>query len=865
MNTGAGEPRAALADDAAGATRVRPPEPWWPKATAVAWIVGVAAGRGIDVFWWWFAVAALGVAAAWRFRRTSHRFSWRAAVVVTLVGLGACWLGLRQVSPGGATLARYLADDGTLAELEGVIVDGPTLVEGTSGSFAAFGYEAPATRFELEVDTIHTADGPTDTAGLLVVSLDTADHRLRLGQRVRCRGWLAPIGPPQNPGDFDYRAFVAERGVVGRLGMSNPGNWDLLEEPTLAGRLWGPASWVTQIRRDVARRAGWALGLGMGDDPQTLGLLQTLLLGDTAQDIHTLRERFREVGLAHILSISGAHLGILMGLVWLLARLIVPHPSRAAVWVLAILGLYLLAVPLRVPIVRASIMAGIFFAGVASGRRPSANTLLALAALVVLVWRPSDLFTAGFQLSFVTVWALLRFVEPVSKTIWPEPLVAQADAARTDFRSWIARRAADYAAVSLVATATAMPLVAYHFQMVNPLAVVLSLLALPVLTAVLALGYLKVLCGLVLPSLALVLSGPLRWAGRVLTLLVEEAAGWPGSALRLVHEVNAGWAAAGLVVAWLWFGGFFRRRKAAGALALGVVIGWGVWHEAPRAGAVLRGDDTAHLDAAASLSMLAVGDGSCFVLRSEGQTLVFDCGSQPYPLIGRRSVVPTLRKMGVKRVDVLVISHADLDHYNGALDLVDALPVGEVWVSADVPEDARAHPTRATAFLLAQLAERGLLPRTVVRGERRRLGGAELEVLWPPREGWEAAKNNDRSVVLDIEVAGRRLRLNGDIQEDAVVALLEANDELWADVTDLPHHGSFVDSSERWLDAVDPAIVLQSTGPVRLRRDRWADLIRDRAITRMVSDRDGMSTIHVMPDATLQTETFRSAAEAPPP
>ncbi|CAN0491405.1 unnamed protein product, partial [Laminaria digitata] len=473
-----------------------PPEPWWPPAVAVAWIVGIAAGRGVGAFWLWFGVAGLGLLAAWRVRRSASAFPWRAAVVVALVGIGACWFVLRTTLPGDSTLARYLADDGTLAQLEGVVIDGPTLVEGTSGSFAAFGYESPTTRFELDVDTIHTAAGPTGVTGRLVVSLDGADHRLRLGQRIRCRGWLAPIGPPQNPGDFDYRAFAAERGVVGRLGMTHRDNWDLLAEPTLTGRLWGPASWLAGLRRHVAQRAGWALGLGMADDPQTLGLLQALLLGDTTQDIDALRERFREVGLAHILSISGAHLGILMGLVWLLARLLVPHPPRAALWVLAILGLYLLAVPLRVPIVRASIMAGVFFAGVASGRRPSANTLLALAAIVVLVWRPGDLFTAGFQLSFVTVWALLRFVEPVSKTLWPEPLVAPTHAAGLDFRGWIARRAADYAAVSLVATATAMPLVAYHFQMVNPLSVLLSLLALPVLTAVLAFGYLKVLCGM---------------------------------------------------------------------------------------------------------------------------------------------------------------------------------------------------------------------------------------------------------------------------------------------------------------------------------------------------------------------------------
>lgn len=760
-----------------------------------------------------------------------------------------------------------MASDGTLAELEGVIVDGPTLVEGTSGSFEAFGYEAPATRFELNVDTIHTTGGPADAVGLLVVSLDEADHRIQLGQRVRCRGWLAPIGAPQNPGDFDYRAFVAPRSVVGRLGMTNRGNWDLIAEPTITGRLWDPASWLANLRRHVSHRAGWALGLGMADDPQTLGLLQTLLLGDTTHDIDTLRERFREVGLAHILSISGAHLGILMGLVWLLARLVVPHPPRAALWVLAILGLYLLAVPLR-----ASIMAGIFFAGVASGRRPSANTLLSLAAMVVLVWRPSDLFTAGFQLSFVTVWALLRYVEPVSKTIWPELLVPQTNAAGPDFRGWIAQRAADYTAVSLVATATAMPLVAYHFQMVNPLSVVLSLLALPVLTAVLALGYLKVLCGLVLPSLALVLSGPLRWAGRVLTLLVEEAAGWPGSAVRLVYELPWTWTLAGLLVAWLWFGGCFRHRRVAGALAIGVVIGWGVWYESPRAGTVLRGDGAVHLDAAATLSMLAVGDGSCFVLRigeaeknsGGGGTLVFDCGSQPYPLIGRRSVVPTLRKMGVKRVDVLVISHADLDHYNGVLDLVEAMPVGEVWVSADVPDDALAHPTRATAFLLAQLAERGLSPRTVVRGEKRLLGGADLEVLWPPREGWEDAKGNDRSVVLSVAVAGRRLLLNGDIQEDAIATLLDAGVDLRADVADLPHHGSFVASSERWLDAVQPAAVLQSSGPARLRRDQWETLIESRGLQRMVSTRDGMSQVHVMPNGDLISETFRSSESAEP-
>lgn len=828
-----------------------PPEPWWPTAAAAGFVGGIIASSWIDSFLWWGCVAVCGLlwlALGWLQKKSpATTVAWLAV----MAGLGGAWTIARQPDPVGPTLTAYLQEDGTLAELEGVVVSEPYLGQGTAGPFAAFGYESPNTRFELQVDRVWADRGPAAAEGLLIANLKVADHRLRLGQRIRVRGWLAPIGPRMNPGDFDYAAFVAERGVVGRLSMASRGNWDLLEPPGVATQFWGPASWLQRFRGWTAERAAWSLGLGMGDDAQTLGLLQTLLLGETRADIDTLRDRFRDVGLAHILSISGAHLGILMGLVWWITRLFVPHPPRAALLVLAVLALYLLAVPLRVPILRASVMAGLYFTGIASGRRLGANTLLSLAALIVLAWRPSDLFEAGFQLSFVTVWALLKFTGPVSRTLWPEPLI-EAQVPGADFREVLARRAADTVAVSVVATATAMPLVAYHFQMVNPLSVVLSVLALPVLTAVLGLGYLKVLVGFVLPSGALVLGGPLRWVGGMLSSLVEIAATWPGATVRLSYVLPGWWVAAALAVVWLWFAGWFRARRVAGGLALVVVVGVVVWIEQPGAGRVLRVDhevEMAH-DPAAELFMLAVGDGSCFVLRvqdssGDDRVLMFDCGSQPYPLIGRRSVVPTLRQVGIDRVDVLVISHADLDHYNGTLDVLDAIEVGEVWVSADLPDDARLHPERATAFLWSELQRHGFSPRTVTRGDRQRFGDAELDVLWPPAEGWGGAKGNDRSVVMSVRIAGRRLLLNGDIQQAAITTLLDRGQDLAADVADLPHHGSFVEASERWLDAVEPRVVLQSSGPARLRRDRWAAVLQDRGIPRRVTDQSGMVCVTV--------------------
>ncbi|MEM6458910.1 MAG: ComEC/Rec2 family competence protein [Planctomycetota bacterium] len=848
----------------------RATESWGVRAGALAFAAGIAGGAWCPAFGVWFVVAGLGLLGCWR--------GWRrVGLCLAVVGLGGSWSVLRAGGAADAAGPWVLGSEPALAEVEGVVSRPAVTWAGTAGPFAAFGYEPPRTSFEVRLDRVRTAGGWREVPGrvFLRVRMRESEHRVRPGQRLRLRGWASAIGPPKNPGEFDYRAAMAERGVVGRISLVSRGNVDFLAEPGWRAWLLGPGSAVGRFRGAVAARAGEALRVGMADDPQTLGLLQTLLLGRTVQDIDVLRERFRAVGLAHLLSISGAHLGILMGLAWLVARGLVPRPGRAAAWVLAVLGLYLLAVPWRVPIVRASVMAGLFFAGLAAGRRTGAETLLAVAALGLLVWRPGDLLTPGFQLSFVTVWALLRFTEPVSRVLWPEPLIPDP-AAGVAPRGW-PRWLADAAAVSVVATATAAPLVAHHFSMVNPWSVLLSVLALPPLTAVLALGYLKVVVGVVVPSGAVLLSGPLRWAGTSLSALVEQASAWPGATWRLDAAPSWAWTAGAVAVAWAWFGGRFATRRALGLVAVGVVAGWlvvGEWQAKRGETLPLRMvgqfESAAATDRAVAtsggggeLAMVAVGDGSCFVWRSGGRTLVFDCGSQQFPLIGRRSVVPTLRALGVRRIDVLVVSHADLDHYNGVPDVAGAVPVGEVWVSADVTQEAERHPDRATAHLLRELDRLGHAPRVVAAGDRRVFGGSRLEVLWPPPggaagwPGWDEARGNDRSVVLSIETAGRRVLLSGDVQQDAITELLSrSRDKLDADVADLPHHGSYVDASPAWLDAVSPAVVLQSSGPARLRNDRWAEPLRQRDIPRLVSDRDGFARVRIAADGAVMWSRF---------
>jgi competence protein ComEC len=801
--------------------------------TAVSIMAGIVAGRLLPWLWPWLLLSAVltGV-TLWMLWRGRDR-GVRAWGTLALVALSASWLIVRAEHTGPRELSAYVGDNSQLAHVVGEVVEPAVTGAVKHGAFARFSYEAPSTRFVMRVDRIELSDGWAATHGDLLVRIDKADHRPRVGQRIEATGWLGAIDGPSNLGEFDYRQYMAGRGIVGRLTLRNRDNWEPIgEAPVTIGR------YQRALRDRCADAALRSLRLGMSGDPHTLGLLETMLLGRKGGSSREVRAAFRRVGLAHLLSISGAHLGILLGLVWLAARWFVPNPPLAAMIVLAVLALYLLAVPLRVPIVRSAIMAGLFCGAYATGRQVRPIQVLSFAAVVVLLWRPMDLFSPGFQLSFAAVAGLVLFVQPVSDWLWPRPPVMPNHVSV----GWVVGRwFVDYLSVSFVAFAVVFPLVAYHFQMVNPLSVLLSVMALPVLTAVLGLGYLKVLVGLVLPSFGLVLSGPLGWVADSMLGLVDRAGDWPGAAIELAWRPSVAWVVAmsALVIALL-MGAFAGRRRSLAAAAL-VMAGWTMTAQSARVESWLG--PAQEQAPAALLTVFAVGDGSCYLLQLPGYTLMFDCGSQQYFDIAQASIVPALKQMGVTRIDTLILSHADMDHYGGSLDLADRVPVGRVLVPPQLLDEADRHPDAATAFLVDGLTRRGLPPQPITRGWEASIGGAELKVLWPPAD-FAPKRANDTSIVLSVRVAGRRILLNGDIQDEAIGQLMERED-LTADITDLPHHGGLVDSSPAWLAAVTPSIILQSSGRTRLYQDRWPAVLKGMDVTRLVTARDGMSQVHI--------------------
>ncbi len=764
--------------------------------------------------------------------------------------VGAGWAAVWQHRLPTDDVARFVGDESQLAQITGTVDGEPYLSDPRRGVFGEFSYRQPSTVFVLRVDSIVVDGAAQHASGRVYARVRQADHRLQQGDRVRVTGWLGPILGPANPGERDWRISLASRGIRGRLTLVNRGNWSLVERPT--------AGWFTAVRRWCESGAVAALHVGAAFEPQRRAFLEAILLGRRGGDLAELEEHFRRVGLAHLLAISGAHLMVLLGLVWLGARVLGLSPPRVAAVVLAVLVWYLLTVVPRVPILRAAVMSGLFTVGYATGRRMRALELVALAALLILIWRPSELLSVGFQLSFGIVFGLLVFVEPVSRWLW-RGFDAPYEQHQGSWWRWPARWLVGYVAVSVIAFLIAMPLVAYHFRYVSLLGVAASLLAWPLVMAVLGVGYLKVLIGQVLPSAGVLLVWPLQRSADGLTGLVAWMSEWPGAGVTLHTQPTLVWLVGALAVVAAWLAGRFVQRRVAFVVAVGLCV-VGVVDLSTVTSPLAQRMGVGGERPALTLNMFSVGDGSCYLLRVAGDeqqhTLMFDCGSQHDTGVGSDRIVPALQHLRVSRIDTLVISHADLDHFNGSLDVVDRVKVGRVFVPPQMLDAARRDPGSASAVLIEQLRRRGVPVGVISRGWREAHGGAVLEVLWPP-EGLRAQRVNDTSVVLSVRVAGRHVVLNGDIQQDAIESLLALEADVRADVVDLPHHGSFIEASPRWLQAVAPAVVLQSCGPGRFSQDKWGDWLERLSIQRLTTAEAGMVELIIERGGEVRWEGFK--------
>ena len=727
------------------------------------------------------SVSAAVAAVALRGRRSGAVVCGAAALLL----FGAGWWTYRTGTASLGTLGR----GPVLIEAEGRILRQPLHRIRPHGLLGRFGHRPPRTRFVLQVDRIRSGKGKTwePLKTRLAVTLTAFDDRIDAGDRVRCSGWLRRIGPPKNPGQYDYARAAADEGIEALLYLKQRGHLRILMKPA-------DGSW-RRFRGAAADAARIALHRGVSVDPESEALLEMLLLGTGREDLGPLNRAFTETGLAHLLAISGLHLGILAAGIWWAALLLCGRPSVATVATIAAVASYLLLVPGRVPVLRAGLMTLIAVTAAGWGRRIEPLSILAAAALPLLLWRPWDLLRPGFQLSFLIVAALILFTPAVSRWLQGEHPIERLPR----WRRWVC----DYLAVCLVAWAAAMPLVCFHFQKISPLSMILTPLLLPLVALVLWSGYLKLVLTALVPTAGQSL-GPLvgtaaRWLGDV----VSGAAELPGVVF-YTPPVSAVWLLGMGLVVWGTLSGRFASRPLALLVAWGLC---GLWLMGPVAHQQTIGR---HRDAW-QLHAWAVGNGSAYLIQSGGRTILYDCGSSSHAAVTETVLGPALRSAGVHGIDTLILSHPDLDHFSGTVELTERFTVKEVLVNEAFVEEASAEPRGAASVVLNHLNQKKIPVQIVHAGWRHRAGRAELAVHWPNR-GARFRSHNDGSLVLSVTGGGRRLLLCGDVQDAAMKRMTAQNLPGRADVLEIPHHGSLAaEAAPQWARAIRPRIAIQST------------------------------------------------------
>ena len=614
--------------------------------------------------------------------------------------------------------------------------------------------------------------------GTIVTLKGHWDGQFLILQDPRARVALAPK-PQEGPGELSVRGLL-----IRPQNRRIPGGFDQAAWLRSQGGLLIPTPKVVLVRAEVRAHTpegglrGWfRRGLTAGLSPRQSALMQAVQLGDrsdigreTFGEDFSVRDAFTRAGLAHLMALSGQNVALITGaLVWLLGWLRLGPGWRYGLPAL-LLAPYLLAlVSVSPSITRATLMGAGALLALALGRgRPDALGAIALAACACLLLFPMWLLDVGFQLSFLAVWGLLLSPRLAARLPQGWPL-------------WL-RFALSATVLAELAT---LPVIAHTFGQLPLVGLPANLVAGPIMALLVPLGF---LAGLLGPAAVLV-----NWAVGPLASALLGVAQLFGSAPVLTWgQVGPGgfvaYGAAALAGT-LWLLGRVRGPVVALTVLAGLTL------------SALPGA----LRPPRELVFLDVGQGDATLIRTRHLNLLVDGGGSvgsDYD-VGRGTVLPALRALGVRRLDAVVMTHADTDHAEGLASVLRGLPVGELWVG----DHKRAGTDPVADAVFAAAHERGVPIREVRRGQGFSRDGLEVTVLWPP-PGRLRSEDNDNSVALALKSGSWRAALLGDLPDPLEALAGPGNLSLLK----AAHHGSRHSTGAALLAQTTPGDVVISVG-----------------------------------------------------
>ncbi|MCJ7756449.1 MAG: DNA internalization-related competence protein ComEC/Rec2, partial [Thermoanaerobaculales bacterium] len=476
------------------------------------------------------------------------------------------------------------------------------------------------------------------------------------------------------------------------------------------------------------------------------------------------RDRWRRSGLAHVLAVSGLHVGLVGGAVWLLLALTGVSPRTTRIVVLVAVPAYAILAGAAPSAMRAALMAAIYLGARLLGRAILPIAAVLLAATILLIAQPSLIANIGFQLTVVITAALVRWVPVLSATLFGPPWVTGA------------------VAVPVVAQTAAAPLVAWHFRTLIPGAIIANLLALPLLAPII-LG--SVAATVIAPLWSAPAALGLDFVNLILSLLRFVSA--PARAAELVTPpipvavtvllVVAGWVA------------LQARRWARFGVATWVCVfaifsfSWLL----PRP------------TAPPTVQVLTVSDGAAVLVSDRADAMLADAGRY------QREASQMLAESGSRRLRAVIASHTDEDHVGGMVHILRAFKVDQLIMPVWMLTESSVVPLLRTA------RRRGTRIHPVASGSSVTLGSIRLEVVWPPAMK-PPRQENERSLVARVLFEHGSALITADIGRSTEHVLARSG-PLQSAVLVVPHHGGRGSTSPALLEATTPSVALIPAAP----------------------------------------------------
>ena len=605
------------------------------------------------------------------------------------------------------------------------------------------------------------------------------EDKLQFGDQLKLIVEIEPVANLRNFGDFDFTKYYKSKGIYVKAY-----SFGITKLATNKGGLFATLMHDSNVK--IKSTIFSAL-------PQTeAALLYGILTGSKSDIDQDVMQVFSQTGLAHILSVSGLHIGFLVLLLTYLLKPLKLNKQLHSIVVFIIVLLYILLIGAPVPAVRALLMMAVMLGGAALGKKYDLNASASFATILLLVYNPLLIHDPSFIISFACIYSISFFHQPINNAIRFMPILIRGSLA-----------------LSLAVWIGITPILIYYFNYVSVINIFLNVLAVPIAFLITLAGFVAVTIGIIFQPLSIFIFAASYYLIKILYFISEKSLLMPfagfnipsiGSYVNLIYYLGAL-----MLIEDFWkYKSFAFKRKYIIVVVIGICLAIFI-NIIP--------------STALKIYYLDVGQGDSSVIKTPNHKIIVvdGGGSSEWEKsnydIGKKLTVPALQHLGIWQIDTVIVSHIHDDHLGGVLSILESYKVGQVMLPAS-DKYGEGEFASANFEKLKTICKNKNIPITYLKGNSSIIvnKNVEIRVLAPEEPSIQNTDSdvNNNSMVFKLIYKEFDALFTGDIQQEAEGRLLDK--DIQSDVLKIAHHGSPYSSTVDFIERADPEASIISVG-----------------------------------------------------